>query len=114
MNGHKLLEALTEPLEKDKEKAPSRYLTSSGSPEKLRQRVYSIMSRWLSAHYNWEMDADKTLLRSVERLIKGKIAGQDKAVADRLERELMRVCYNPDFVVIEFRCRLHDLPECRP
>lgn len=70
-------------MERLEDKESDSYLT--------RQRIYLIFSRWLSAQYNWEIDTDKTLIRSIERLIKGKIAEQDKKTADQLERELMRV-----------------------
>ncbi len=58
----------------------------------LRMRLYFILSRWLSAQYNWEIDDDKTLSRSFEKLVKGRIAEEGKGIAEELERELRRVC----------------------
>lgn len=75
--GHKLLDILLDKI-------------SDGDWDR-QHRFYCILSKWLNAQYSWEIDSDKTLLRSIERLIKGRIVEEDQKIAAELERDLLRV-----------------------
>lgn len=58
---------------------------------KVHERTNVILSKWLELQYNWEIERDKTLFRSIEKVIKGKIAPDNKSTANELESELYKV-----------------------
>lgn len=63
-------------------------------PEKLtlaQERTNVVLSKWLELQYNWEIERDKALFRSIEKVIKGKIAPDNRTGADELETELHKV-----------------------
>jgi hypothetical protein len=67
---------------------------TNAPPEKAaraQERTNVILSKWLELQYNWEIERDKALFRSIEKVIKGKIAPDNKIGADELETELYKV-----------------------
>eukprot|EP01127_Copromyxa_protea_P021694 TRINITY_DN7544_c0_g1_i1.p1 TRINITY_DN7544_c0_g1~~TRINITY_DN7544_c0_g1_i1.p1 ORF type:complete len:924 (+),score=148.73 TRINITY_DN7544_c0_g1_i1:40-2811(+) len=95
--GHKLLESIVGRLDAEND-------------ELQRSRLVFVLTSWLSGQYNWEIDYDKTLSRSIEKLVKGKLASENKAQADDLERDLRRVQYmRPTGVqVVDVRALAHN------
>jgi hypothetical protein len=94
--GHKILEAMVERMDS--------FAAHRNDSDPVRGRLYYILSKWLTAQYNWEIDDDKTLSRSIEKLVKGRIAEDNKQMADELDRELKRVChlYFTEFLVADY------------
>jgi len=56
-----------------------------------RQRITSILAFWLQPLYSWQIVVDKTLYRSLEKVISGKLAHIDKSNADLLLTSLQKL-----------------------
>eukprot|EP01127_Copromyxa_protea_P000615 TRINITY_DN1052_c0_g2_i2.p1 TRINITY_DN1052_c0_g2~~TRINITY_DN1052_c0_g2_i2.p1 ORF type:complete len:1008 (+),score=147.20 TRINITY_DN1052_c0_g2_i2:41-3064(+) len=100
-NSHKILDSLVKNM-------------SDSRPE-TKERTNLILSKWLELQYNWEIEHDKTLFRSIEKVIKGKIALEDKTGADELKSGLYRAKSSMDVKgsrISEIKSRSRPMIKC--
>eukprot|EP01126_Amoeba_proteus_P061039 TRINITY_DN8152_c0_g4_i1.p1 TRINITY_DN8152_c0_g4~~TRINITY_DN8152_c0_g4_i1.p1 ORF type:complete len:657 (-),score=116.80 TRINITY_DN8152_c0_g4_i1:126-2096(-) len=62
------------------------------SRNNLKKKLCIFLSSWLDLIYCWEMQSDRTLLKRVEKIVRGKVALVDHVAAKQIQMAIFRMC----------------------